>query len=84
VLGQRGEAAAGENGCLVIAYWDETNNRPRVAVGYVGERGIEAHVVYRVDGDGKFVRVRSLPQEVRAGGAGEGAEGSEAAGQGRE
>ena len=50
-----GHAAAGEGGAISILWWDDSAERPRLAVGYVGEDGIEAGVVYRVDG-GKLVK----------------------------
>jgi hypothetical protein len=48
-------AKVGENGAIALAYMDE-NNRPRIAVGYVGEDGIEAEIWYKVV-DGKLTKV---------------------------
>ncbi len=52
--GYNGLAAAGEGGELRVRWFD--GRRYRTAVAYVGEDGIEANVVYRVDDSGKFVR----------------------------
>lgn len=50
---------ADEKGVLLATWWDETADRPRVAVAYVGEDGIKAQVWYRLDQAGKFVEVKS-------------------------
>jgi hypothetical protein len=42
-------ARAGENGIVIIKWWDAEAQRPRVAVGYVGENGISAGTWYRVE-----------------------------------
>ena len=49
-------AKVGDDGCIALAWWDSSAERFRVAVGYVGEDGIEANVEYRVR-DGKLARV---------------------------
>ncbi|PYE13396.1 hypothetical protein C7410_14751, partial [Paraburkholderia silvatlantica] len=49
-------AKVGEDGCIALAWWDSNAERFRVAVGYVGEDGIEADVTYCVR-DGKLARV---------------------------
>ena len=54
-LGLNGRAKAGENGVVIVAYWDETAERPRVLTGYVGE-GIERDTWYEAR-DGKLVEV---------------------------
>jgi hypothetical protein len=54
-LSRCGTAKADINGVLIISYWDEKKDRPRVKVGYVGERGIKANVLYRLDNEHKFV-----------------------------
>jgi len=42
----------------MIAYWDNDANRPRVAVGYVGEAGIKPETLYCWDSDrAMFVEV---------------------------
>jgi hypothetical protein len=47
-------AIAGKDGAICLAYWD--GNRPRFAIGYVGEDGIEAGVAYKADvATGKLV-----------------------------
>ena len=48
-------AKVGEDGCIALAWWDEANDRYRMAVGYVGEDGIEADVEYCVR-DGKLAK----------------------------
>ena len=52
-IGAHGKA--GKDGALALAYWDESADRPRFAVGYVGEN-IEADTWYSVNGDGEFVK----------------------------
>ena len=49
-IGLFGKAKAGLNGCILVRY-NDVNNRPRVAVGYVGE-GIEADTWYRANDAG--------------------------------
>ena len=51
----RGRASAGYGGIIQIEYWDE--NRSRMKTGYIGEDGLEADVMYRID-DGEFVKAR--------------------------
>ena len=48
-------AQVGENGVIVLSYYDGI--RPRVAVGYVGENGIEPNVEYKVNNNGIFEKV---------------------------
>ena len=45
---------SGEMGLIIIYWWDGT--RRRVAVGYVGEDGIEPNTFYRCDERGKLVK----------------------------
>ena len=51
--GDRATVTGGDCAALVIRWWDVS--RYRLAVGYVGENGIEPGVAYRVEG-GKLVR----------------------------
>jgi len=48
MAGKYGTAAAGYGGTVVVHYLDEDTGRMRLAVGYVGESGIEANRAYRV------------------------------------
>ena len=48
-------AQVGENGVIVLPYYDGI--RTRVAVGYVGENGIEPNVEYKVNNNGIFEKV---------------------------
>jgi hypothetical protein len=52
--GDSGTATAGDRGTIVIRWWD--GNRYRLAVGYVGEDGIEPNQLYRVEA-GKLMKV---------------------------
>ncbi len=47
-IGYGGKAMAGIDGCLVVAWFDEKSDRPRVCVGYVGEDGIKSDTWYEV------------------------------------
>jgi len=47
---------AGEDGCLIVVWWD--GKRPRALVGYVGEGGIKAGKWYAAK-DGKLVEVQA-------------------------
>ena len=49
-------AKAGSNGVIALAWND--GNRPRIAVGYVGE-GLKADTLYSVNEKGEFVEVES-------------------------
>ena len=55
--GDGGTATAGDNGTVVVRWWD--GSRYRLAVGHVGEDGIEAGVAYRCDKQGRLVAVAS-------------------------
>ncbi len=50
-------ATTGEGGVLVLKYWDEKADRPRVKVGYVGEDGIKPEVWYSLDDKFDFSEV---------------------------
>jgi hypothetical protein len=63
-LGQNGQAKANENGAVIVAYWDSSADRPRVAVGYVGE-GIKPDTWYCVR-DGELVEVEPATEEETA------------------
>ena len=54
-IGFESTACAGEDGAIVLAYFDGT--RPRLVVGYVGENGIKAGVVYKLDDDHRLIAV---------------------------
>ena len=49
-------AKAGEDGCIALAWFDRKANRPRLAIGYVGEDGIKPDTWYRAE-NGKLVEV---------------------------
>jgi hypothetical protein len=53
--GECGTATAGNSGMLQIYYYDQKNDRRRLAVAYVGEDGIRPAVKYRLDDSAKFV-----------------------------
>ena len=50
-------ASAGNNGCIVLTRWVESEKRYRVSVAYVGEEGIKTNVFYGLDDNGAFVEV---------------------------
>ncbi|MEK9723564.1 MAG: hypothetical protein VW405_08770, partial [Rhodospirillaceae bacterium] len=52
--GYGGTATAGYRGTISIRWPDGT--RHRLAVGYVGDNGVEPGVAYRADDDGRLVR----------------------------
>lgn len=54
-LGFNSKAMAGEDGAVVLKWWDEKANRPRLAIGYVGENGIKAGTWYSVSDTGELV-----------------------------
>jgi hypothetical protein len=60
--GYRGTATAGDWGTVVVRYWDERTQCMRLAVGYVGEDGLQANQPYHVEG-GKLVPVNDEAQE---------------------
>ena len=49
------KASAGNNGCIVLTRWVESENRYRASVAYVGENGIKPNVFYELDENGEFV-----------------------------
>ena len=50
--GDRGTATAGDRGTIIISRWD--GQRTRVAIGYVGEDGIQPNTPYQLNADGEF------------------------------
>lgn len=54
-----GMAQSGNGGMVVVHWMDKDHGRMRLAVGYVGEDGIEPDVAYRCDEQGRLVRVES-------------------------
>ena len=54
VAGINGAVSAGENGCFAACWHDGKRNR--IAVGYVGEDGIEADTAYRLTKAGKWTK----------------------------
>jgi hypothetical protein len=58
VAGNGGRAKAGADGCIALAWMDNKADRPRIAVGYVGE-GIDVDTWYRCDEAGKLVKAES-------------------------
>ena len=54
--GKWGTATAGDGGTLILRRWDGC--RDRTVVGHVGENGILANVAYRLNENGKMVKVR--------------------------
>ena len=55
--GDYGTATAGDRGTVCERWYDRKASRARIAVGYVGENGIEARVAYRADDNGKLIAV---------------------------
>ncbi len=53
--GDGGMATAGDGGIIEVRWWDCSASRWRLAIGYVGEDGIEPGVAYYVR-DGRLVR----------------------------
>ncbi|MCK9463135.1 MAG: hypothetical protein M0R80_26225, partial [Proteobacteria bacterium] len=51
-------AEAGDKGTIIIKWWDETAERFRVTVGYVGEDGIKPKTKYVLNKEHKFVEVQ--------------------------
>jgi hypothetical protein len=58
VLGRGGRAQCGDNGAIILTYWDETAKRNRHVIGYAGENGIEAGKLYRLNTSFEFEEVK--------------------------
>ena len=54
--GNRGTATAGDDGILVIKWYDR--KRYRISIGYVGEDGIEPNKAYGLDKKGNFIAAK--------------------------
>ena len=54
--GYVGTATAGEGGILIIRRWN--GNRWKLHVAEVGDGGIEPNVAYRLDEEGRFVKIK--------------------------
>lgn len=54
-LDDDGQAAAGYNGMLILAYHDK-NNKKRIGIGYVGEN-VKPNTIYRCNENGEFEEV---------------------------
>jgi hypothetical protein len=55
--GNKVRAKAGENGLIILTWWDDKAERYHACVGEVGIDGIEAGVLYEVV-DGKLSKVK--------------------------
>jgi hypothetical protein len=57
LVGRYGKVRSRDKGVMLAEWWDDTNQRRRIATAYVGEDGIKADAWYKVEG-GKFVEVK--------------------------
>ncbi|WP_212005777.1 hypothetical protein [Chitinophaga sp. HK235] len=55
-LGYRCKARCGENGALILSYWD--GNRRRHVIGYAGENGIKANTWYQLNSSNELEEVK--------------------------
>ena len=55
--GDGSTVTGGEKSKLVLAWWDQEKNRSRTEVAYVGEKGIEPNVAYKLNKKHEFVKV---------------------------
>lgn len=58
IAGVGGQAQAGVGGSIQIS-WFMKQSHPRIFIGYIGENGLEPNVAYKLDSDGKFVKVET-------------------------
>jgi hypothetical protein len=58
-LGSNGKSKAGLGGAIVLSFWDEVQDRIRIAVAYPGENGIKPDTWYSVDRTGLFFEVEA-------------------------
>lgn len=56
IADDHGTATAGADGIIQVAWWDDEHSRYRIAIGYVGEDGIDPGVPYRCDKHGDLAR----------------------------
>jgi hypothetical protein len=54
VTGYGGTAASGFDGILMIHWYNQF--RKRIAIGYIGENGLEPNTPYKLDANGNFVK----------------------------
>ena len=55
--GEGGTATAGEGGQILLRWWQESTQRWRTTIAYVGENDIKANTPYKVDAEGNLVEV---------------------------
>jgi hypothetical protein len=48
-LGSNGKSRAGLVGAIILSFWDEVQDRIRIAVAYPGENGVKPDTWYSVD-----------------------------------
>jgi len=58
VFGLASKARAAETGVIVVAWWDEKNERKRLTTGYIGEKGIKPNTWYGCDEKGKLIEIK--------------------------
>ena len=59
IAGSWGKVQAGNNGVIETEYYEiDNNNRLRKVVGYIGEDGLKANVLYHLNNEHKFEEVR--------------------------
>ena len=55
--GEYGTATTGKSGEIRIKYFDQSSDRSRTKIGYVGEDGIKPNTAYRLDKKHEFIEV---------------------------